>query len=332
MLQIELKYMLSYSKCFEIVENRLSLFSFERNPVELYQPVKYILSIGGKRIRPCLTLMSHSLFSDSVESIIDPALGFEVFHNFTLLHDDIMDKATVRRNSPTVHIKWDENAAILSGDAMLILAYQLISRTQPEVLQQVFRLFNKTALEVCEGQQLDMNFENKSNVSVEDYMEMIRLKTAVLIAASIAMGGITANAHSSDIDNLYQFGLNIGMAFQLQDDYLDVFASNRRFGKAIGGDIISNKKTFLMISALHSPDTKLVAELRSWINRLKADQDEKIKAVKKIYETLQIPTKTNALVKKYFSSGLRYLNEVSADKKRKTPLIEFVTQIMERDH
>ena len=324
--------MLSYSKCSEIVENHLSLFSFERNPVELYQPVKYILSIGGKRIRPCLALMSHSLFSDSVDPVIEPALGIEVFHNFTLLHDDIMDKATVRRNSPTVHVKWDENAAILSGDAMLILAYQLISRAQPELLPQVFSLFNKTALEVCEGQQLDMNFENQSDVSVDDYLEMIRLKTAVLIAASIAMGGITANAHSSDIDNLYQFGLNIGMAFQLQDDYLDVFACNRQFGKVIGGDIITNKKTFLMISALHSSDKKLVAELRSWITGLRADQDEKIRAVKKIYETLQIPAITNALVKNYFTTGLKYLNEVKADKKKKTPLIEFITQIMERDY
>ncbi len=324
--------MLSYSNSFQIIEDRLSALSIERNPSELYHPIQYILSIGGKRIRPCLALMTYSLFADSVDEIIDPALGIEVFHNFTLLHDDIMDNAKFRRNSPTVHIKWNRNTAILSGDAMLILAYQLISKTQTEVLPQVFELFNQTALEVCEGQQLDMNFEKMANVSVDEYLEMIRLKTAVLIAASVATGGITAQAYQTDIDNLYQFGLNIGMAFQIQDDYLDVFAENYQFGKSIGADIIANKKTFLLLSALQTEDKKLVNELTNWINRKEFDANDKIRAIKGIYEELDIPTKTKQLIYNYFSSALVYLEKINVADKRKISLIQFITQIMEREH
>ncbi len=324
--------MLNYSQCFEIVENRLSALSFERNPVELYQPVKYILSIGGKRIRPCLAIMSHSLFSDTVEPVIEPALGIEIFHNFTLLHDDIMDNAPMRRNSPTVHIKWNQNTAILSGDAMLILAYQLISRTKIDVLPKVFSLFNKTALEVCEGQQLDMNFEKLSDVTVDNYLEMIRLKTAVLIAASLATGGVTANATADDINNLYQFGLNIGIAFQLQDDYLDAFADNHQFGKTIGGDIVANKKTYLVLSALQTADKNLINELKYWISEKKTNTDEKIKAVKSIYERLNIPARTKDLTHKFFSTGLEYLTKVKVADNRKDPIIQLLTQIMEREH
>ena len=283
-------------------------------------------------MRPCLTLMTHSLFSDSAEASINAALGIEVFHNFTLLHDDIMDNAKMRRNSPTVHIKWNMNTAILSGDAMLILAYKLISQTQNDVLPQVFNLFNRTALQVCEGQQLDMNFEKLTSVPENDYLDMIRLKTAVLIAASAAIGGIIAKASSNDIENLYQFGFNIGTAFQLQDDYLDVFAENEQFGKNIGGDIVSNKKTFLLINALQSNDAESVEQITYWVNQKNFDPDEKIAAVTKIYEKLDIRLKTRALYQKYFSDGLNYLSKVQAVEKRKEPLIQFITSITDREH
>ena len=324
--------MLSYSRCYEIVENRLTALAFERNPVELYQPVRYILSIGGKRFRPCLTIMSHSLFSDDIDPVINPALGLEVFHNFTLLHDDIMDNAPIRRNSPTVHTKWNQNTAILSGDAMLILAYRLISQSPTEVLPKILKLFNQTALEVCEGQQLDMNFEKLSDVSVDQYLEMIRLKTAVLIAASLATGGITAHAATNDVENLYQFGINTGIAFQLQDDYLDVFAENEQFGKAIGGDIVANKKTYLMLSALHNADSDTREELKNWLNNNKSNPEEKIEAVKTIYEKLNVPSKTKELAYQYFSSGLDYLNKINVPDSKKTPIIQLVTQTMKREH
>ena len=324
--------MLTYSKSFHLIEDGLYSLSIERNPRELYQPIHYILSIGGKRLRPGMTLMTNSLFSDSIEASMDAALGIEVFHNFTLLHDDIMDNAKMRRNSPTVHIKWNINTAILSGDAMLILAYKLISQTQNDVLPHVLDLFNRTALQVCEGQQLDMNFEKLTSVSENDYLDMIRLKTAVLIAASAAIGGIIAKAPSDDIENLYQFGLNIGIAFQLQDDYLDVFAENEQFGKNIGGDIVSNKKTFLLINALQSNDGESVEQITNWLNRKNFDPDEKIAAVTKIYKKLDIGLKTRALYQKYFSDGLNYLAKVQAVGKRKEPLIQFITSITDRDH
>lgn len=324
--------MFSYSQCFEIVENRLTALAFERYPVELYQPVRYILSIGGKRFRPCLTIMAHSLFSDDIEPVINPALGLEIFHNFTLLHDDIMDNAAMRRNSPTVHTKWNQNTAILSGDSMLILAYQLISQTHTDILSKVLKLFNQTALEVCEGQQLDMNFEKLSDVSIDQYLEMIRLKTAVLIAASLAMGGITAHAATDDIENLYQFGLNIGIAFQLQDDYLDIFAENEQFGKTIGGDIVANKKTFLIISALQHADSDTRKDLKNWLIDKKSNSDDKIQAVKTIYEKLNIPSKTKELANEFFSNGLDYLNKINIPDSRKSPIIQLVTRIMKREH
>jgi len=322
----------SYSKCLDIIENQLSSLSLEKKPIELYQPIRYILSIGGKRVRPCLAMMSHSLFSDSVESVIGPAMGIELFHNFTLLHDDIMDNARVRRNYPTVNVKWNQNAAILSGDAMMILAYQLISKTPINILPKVLDLFNQTALEVCEGQQLDMNFEKCLDISVEEYLEMIRLKTAVLIAASLATGGITAMADSKDIEYLYRFGLNIGMAFQLQDDYLDVFANNHQFGKSLGGDIVANKKTFLMLKALQSSDKNLVHELETWITRENFNPDEKIESVKIIYEELNIPEKTRQLIETYFTSGFEFFQRIHVSDERKVELCKFVTQIMKREH
>ncbi len=324
--------MLSYSESYATIEKYISQLPLNSTPPELYEPIKYILSIGGKRIRPCLALMSHSLFSEEISDVIHPALGLEVFHNFTLLHDDIMDKASRRRNHDTVHVKWNENVAILSGDAMMILAYQLISKTSANVLPQIFALFNKTALEVCEGQQYDMNFEKQSAASVQEYLDMIRLKTAVLIAASLAVGAITGKASEEDIENMYLFGLNIGIGFQLQDDYLDVYGKTEKFGKNIGADILSNKKTYLLISALNSQEFYLVEQLKQWIAEKHFQPDEKVNAIRSIYDQLNIGDITEQTAKQYFTDGLKYFQQVDIPEARKTNLRDIVEKMLKREY
>jgi geranylgeranyl diphosphate synthase type II len=322
----------SYSHCLEIVEKGISEFKLNQNPVELFEPIKYTLSNGGKRIRPCLALMVHSIYSDNLDEALEPALGIEVFHNFTLLHDDIMDNASLRRNRQTIHVKWGHNAAILSGDAMMILAYHLISKSQVAILPRVMELFNQTALEVCEGQQLDMNYEKQERVSEEEYMGMIRLKTASLLAASAALGGLTGKAPEGEIEKLYQLGLNIGIAFQLQDDYLDVFAEKDAFGKNIGGDIVANKKTFLLISALNSRETNLVNSLKTWIGLKEFDADEKIEAVTAIYRQLGVDIKNRELSNTFFEKGLFCLDQLKAENLRKAELKKLILSIMQREH
>lgn len=323
--------MLKVSDCYRVIEEEISEIVFSSEPAGLYTPIRYILSIGGKRVRPCLTLLANNLFSDEYSDAIYPALAIEIFHNFTLLHDDIMDNASTRRNKETVHIKWNKNTAILSGDAMMIYAYDVLNKTNPIVFPKVFTLFNKTALEVCEGQQYDMEFENRLDVRIEEYIEMIRLKTAVLIATSLAVGAISANAPSTEVENLYQFGINVGLAFQLQDDYLDVFAGSNEFGKSIGGDILANKKTFLMISALNSKDSKLVNELHAWIEKKDYMPDEKIKAVTEIYKKLQVEKELRLTADNYFNKGLKFLEKVDLAKARKTVLRQYVLKLMKRD-
>ncbi|MBN2523041.1 MAG: polyprenyl synthetase family protein [Bacteroidales bacterium] len=324
--------MLSYSDSYSLIERNIAQLSVNSRPVELYEPIQYILSLGGKRIRPCLALMAHNLFSEQISDAINPALGLEVFHNFTLLHDDIMDNASKRRNHDTVHVKWNENIAILSGDAMMILAYQLISKTQDNLLPRILSLFNKTALEVCEGQQFDMNFEKQNTVTVKEYLNMIRLKTAVLIASSLAIGTITGKAKKDAIEKMYLFGLNIGIGFQLQDDYLDVYAQPEKFGKNIGSDILSNKKTYLLINALSSRNSKLVKELKQWMDIKNSDPDAKIKGVKTIYDQLKIGEITENTVKKYFDKGLKYFQQVDIPETRKENLRSFVNKMIIRDY
>ena len=323
--------MLGYTESLKIIEEHLKEIASQGQPAELYAPIRYLLSMGGKRIRPCLAIMAHSLFTEDTDTVIDAATGIEVFHNFTLMHDDIMDNAVLRRNYETVHVKWNNNVAILSGDAMLILAYQFIAKSRKEHLLAVLDLFNKTALQVCEGQQYDMNYESSIRVSVDEYLKMIRLKTAVLLAASLAAGGITAGASREDIDALYQFGINIGIAFQLQDDYLDVFADKTKFGKSIGGDIVANKKTFLLLNALQSNNRELVSQLESWMNNTMADKADKIDAVKSIYEKLDIGTQTLRLSEEYFNQGLKYLNKLDIPTGRTHELKEFVTLLIRRE-
>jgi len=315
----------------EFVEQRIKSLNTDKEPKGLYDPINYILGIGGKRIRPVLVLAAYNLYRDNIEDIIRPALALEVFHNFTLLHDDIMDKADIRRNQPTVHKKWSENTAILSGDAMSIRAYMLIAETPSQVLPQVLRVFNQTALEVCEGQQYDMDFETRLDVREEEYLEMIRLKTSVLIAGSLKIGAILADAPVLDTDNIYDFGLNLGLAFQLQDDYLDSFGDVKVFGKKIGNDILSNKKTFLLINALKRADKETKNQLISLIEKTDFDSQEKIDTVLEIYK------KTNAdkLLKEkmafYYEKAIKSLNSLSVDGDKTKILHDFAEKMMVRE-
>ena len=243
------------------VNKYLSQMQYVREPKSLYEPIKYVLSLGGKRIRPILMMLAYNLFKDDPESILPIACAIETYHNYTLLHDDLMDNADLRRGHETVHKKWDANTAILSGDSMLVLAYQRIAQCPPEKLQSIIDLFTETALEIGEGQQYDMDFENRTDVTEEEYLEMIRLKTSVLLACSMKIGAILADASNEDAENIYKFGEKIGLAFQLQDDYLDVYGDTNVFGKAIGGDIISNKKTYMLINACNRANEKQYEEL-----------------------------------------------------------------------
>lgn len=285
--------------------------SFGESPPELYNPITYILNLGGKRIRPLLSILAYGLYRNDPEKILSQATAVEVFHNFTLMHDDIMDQAPLRRGKATVHEKWNPNIAILSGDVMLVRAYDLLLPTESALLKEVIRLFNKTAAEVCEGQQLDMNFEQESRVTEEEYLNMIRLKTAVLLGFALQLGGILAGAVQKDVQNLYDFGVNIGIGFQLKDDLLDVFADQAKFGKQVGGDIISNKKTFLLIKALELATGKDAQELQYWLEATTFDKEQKIKAVRAIYEKLGIKTLVEAKMSNYFDAGFDQFDSIS---------------------
>ena len=272
----------------------------EISPVNLYEPIEYTLNMGGKRLRPVMLLMACNLFGGYVEEAIPAAMAVEIFHNFTLLHDDIMDQAEIRRNNPTVHRKYNENVAILSGDAMSIMAYEYLLKTQNNAIAEVARRFSKTAMGVCEGQQYDMDFEKRLDVSIPEYLEMIRLKTATLIAGSFELGALLAGATNQDVERIYRFGINLGLAFQLQDDLLDAFADQQKFGKKIGGDIIANKKTFLLLKALELAHVEQKAELEKWIKATSFNAEEKVVAVKAIFSELNIPEITQAKTEEFF--------------------------------
>lgn len=302
------------------------------DPKNLYDPIGYTLSMGGKRLRPVMVLLACNLFTVKVAKALPAALAIEVFHNFTLLHDDIMDQADMRRNSPTVHKKYNTNIAILSGDAMSIMAYNYLQKSDTENVGIMIQLFTQTALEVCEGQQLDMDFETRMNVSIPEYLNMIRLKTAVLLACSLKMGALAANAPKKIADLLYVFGLDLGIAFQLQDDLLDVFADQEKFGKKIGGDIISNKKTFLLLKAFELSDQNTKKELLKWIGNSKYDDQEKIGAVKLIYSNLNIKEITERCIEDFYQSALNSLDEIDLPKENKAELLHLANIIMSRDH
>ena len=322
--------MLSFKEIQEKIEREIGQLEFDCPPKSLYEPITYILSLGGKRIRPALVLMAYNLYREDVEKAIRPAIGLEVFHNFTLLHDDLMDQADKRRNKPTVHKVWNANTAILSGDAMLIAAYQLIGETAPEHLKEVLDLFTRTALEICGGQQYDMEFESRMDVSEEEYLEMIRLKTAVLLACSLKTGAILGGASREDAENLYRFGINIGLAFQLQDDLLDVYGDTKTFGKNIGGDILCNKKTFLLINALRRAEGEQKVQLEHWIARKDFDAAEKIAAVTNIYNVLGLKELSEAKMQTYYAEGMKNLAALNVPEERLAVLKEVTSRLMFR--
>jgi geranylgeranyl diphosphate synthase type II len=314
----------------ELIKRTETLSKTEPN--ELYQPIKYSLEMGGKRLRPVLLLLAYNMFRQDVERAIPAALSIEVFHNFTLLHDDIMDKANVRRNRPTVHLKYSENHAILSGDAMAFLSYRYLLESETNETISLFQLFTQTALEVCEGQQYDMDFENRLDVSSEEYLEMIRLKTAVLLACSLKSGALLAQADSESAEILYQLGIALGLAFQLQDDLLDSFGDERTFGKKIGGDILSNKKTFLLIEALDKSDPEQHQTLMHWINKTDFREEEKIAAVKEMYRQTGVQEKTRQKIDLYFNEAATLLKQLQVDDTAKKPLKELIETILTRKH
>lgn len=314
----------------EIINKAFVAISIGNEPSGLYEPIAYALSVGGKRLRPALTLMACNLFTDKIENAISPALGIEIFHNFTLLHDDIMDNAPMRRGNPTVHTKWNNNTAILSGDAMMIKANQYIAKTPIEHLPAVLNTYNKVALQVCEGQQYDMNFEKQSIVYEEDYLEMIRLKTAVLIAGAVKIGAIIGNASKNDIENTYHFGENLGMAFQLQDDLLDSYGDSKVFGKNIGGDIIANKKTFLLINAINSLNGENLIELKKWIKSENFENQEKIENVKKLYDIAEVEQLTKKRIISYINTAIEHLERISVSDDKKEILRDLSQNIINR--
>jgi geranylgeranyl diphosphate synthase type II len=311
------------------IEQFLDDKQWGQTPVSLYEPIQYIMSLGGKRLRPMLTLMGYSLFKGDVDRIISYASAVEVFHNFTLMHDDIMDKAPLRRGKKTVHEKWNVNTAILSGDVMMVKVYEIFSALEPKLLKEVLPLFNTCATEVCEGQQWDMEFEQQKTVSTTEYLEMIRLKTAVLLGFSLELGGILAGAKAREKLALRNLGVNIGIGFQLNDDLLDVYGDQKKFGKQVGGDIISNKKTFLLIRALERAKGKDKAELLKWINAKTFDKAKKVKAVTALYNKLEIPTLTETEINNYFTKGLSGLAVLPASESR-DKLGQFILSLMKR--
>lgn len=314
-----------------MVREQIELMPIKSEPSGLYAPVRYVLSLGGKRLRPVLMLLAHNMFQEHIEKIMPLALGLETYHNYTLLHDDLMDHADMRRGCPTVHRKWNANTAILSGDSMLVLAYSMMQKAPAEYLAEVLQVFTQTALEIGEGQQYDMDFENRLDVVEDEYIEMIRLKTSVLLAAALKIGALTAGASAEDADLLYRFGEKIGLAFQLQDDYLDVYGDPDKFGKKIGGDILANKKTYMLIQAFQLADTAQRALLKSWIDSTSCIPEEKIAAVRKIYDEVGVPSCCEARIKGFFDEGLQLLERVSLPDEKKKELRNFVLGLMNRD-
>lgn len=318
----------NYQKAF--LES-LKDFEVTKDPQSLYEPINYILSLGGKRLRPVLTLMTCDIFNADYKQAMNAALAVEVFHNFSLIHDDIMDEAPLRRGQETVHKKWDLNTGILSGDAMLILAYQLFEHYTPNVFQSLAKLFSKTALEVCEGQQYDMDFETRDDVTIPEYLQMIEYKTAVLVGAAMKMGAIVAEASDEDQNAIYEFGKNLGIAFQLQDDYLDAFGNPETFGKQIGGDIIENKKTYLYLKALELSDDTQKEELRHLYSLNPKDNTDKIEIVKSIFEASGSSNASKAAIELYTNKAFTVLETLSISEANKTVLRNFGTALMTRN-
>ncbi len=324
--------MYSISQLQDLINKEIAEKQYSDNPLELYEPIRYIMTLGGKRMRPALLLMACDLFDGSIIKALKPAVGIELFHNFTLMHDDIMDKAPLRRGNSTVHEKWNESIAILSGDVMLVEAYQLMMNVDDDILREVLSIFSQTATGVCEGQQIDMNFESLGEVSINEYIEMIRLKTAVLLAGSLKIGALIGKADSEDAETLYKFGENLGLAFQLQDDILDVYGDPEKFGKQVGGDIIANKKTFLLIKAIELADDLDKEELNYWLNEENADSEVKVKAVTDVYNRLGIRQLAEHEMNTFAEKALSALEKIQADADKKKVLRVFAEQLLIREN
>ena len=312
------------------VNEALDNVVYDRQPASLYDPIRYVLSIGGKRVRPVLTMLSYNLYKDDPLSIMSQAIGLETYHNFTLLHDDLMDHADMRRGHETVHKKWDANRAILSGDTMLLQAFERVEDCDPAKLPAVFKVFIQTTLEIGEGQQLDVEFETRNDVTEDEYIEMIRLKTSVLLACACKVGAIMADAPAGDIENIYTFGEKLGLAFQLQDDLLDVYGDPAVFGKNIGGDITSNKKTYMLINAVNRANPVQREQLMKWIDAKEFDRNEKVKAVTELYNEIGIRELCEQKIEEYYQESLVYLAKINLSEERKAELKAYAAEMMKR--
>lgn len=316
----------------KMVNEFLDHLSYDRKPESLYEPIKYVLSMGGKRIRPTLMLLAYNLYKENPEDILMNACALETYHNYTLLHDDLMDNADMRRGHLTVHKKWNDNTAILSGDSMLVLAFQRMMQCDTKHLKDILDLFTVTALEIGEGQQYDMEFETRNDVKEEEYIEMIRLKTSVLLACALKIGAILADASAEDADNLYKFGEQIGLAFQLQDDYLDVYGDSKVFGKEIGGDITSNKKTYMLINAFNKTNDAQREELTRWVSARDFDRNEKVDAVTRLYNEIGIDQLAQDKIAYYFAQSKKYLDAVNVPEEKKEELRKYAQKMMKRQY
>jgi len=322
---------MTFSDILTIINKEIQSIEYPMDPAELYHPIAYLLTLRGKKIRPALTLLACHLYRNEVQEAIPVALAWEMFHNFTLMHDDLMDKADLRRGQPTVHKKWNENTAILSGDAMLILSYMYMAKSSPRHLKIVLDLFSETAAKICEGQQFDMEYEKRESISEKEYIEMIRLKTAVMLGACLQSGAIVGGASESDQQNLNEFGIQLGIAFQIKDDWLDVYGDPGIFGKKTGGDILCNKKTFLLVTALETANKEDKETLLSWMKN-DTQSDEKIKAVRQLYDKLAIKEKTQTVLQNYYHQSISALQNVSIDSTRKKILEDIAGDLIEREY
>ncbi|MBO4800866.1 MAG: polyprenyl synthetase family protein [Bacteroidaceae bacterium] len=318
------------NEIFDLLSQTFADVTFDRQPESLYAPIKYALSLGGKRLRPALLLMAYNLYRDDLQTAMPAALALEFYHNFTLMHDDVMDRADIRRGKPTVHKVWNDNAAILSGDTMLLMAFRLMASVPPQHLKAVMDLFIETTMQIDEGQQLDIDFESRMDVTEEEYIEMIRLKTSVLMACAMKIGAMLADAPAEEADALYDFGLNLGLSFQLQDDLLDVYGDPETFGKKIGGDILCNKKTYMLIQALSLSDPLRSTELKGWLTRTLYDPREKIRAVTDIYNRCGVRQLAEQKINEYFDTAMSQLQALGLPEERKQVLADVAFKMLKR--
>lgn len=314
----------------QMVNDTINSLKYDREPATLYNPIRYVLSLGGKRLRPVLMLMAYNMYREDVERIMMPAIAIETYHNFTLLHDDLMDNSEVRRGMPCVHKKWNDNAAILSGDNMLVLAFHRMAQCEDKYMPAILRLFTETALEIDEGQQYDIDFEDRSDVTEAEYIEMIRLKTSVLLACALKIGAILGGASSQDADALYEFGEKLGLAFQLQDDYLDVYGDFKTFGKQIGGDIMCNKKTYMLINAQLLANEIQGRELDAWLSKENPVREEKVAAITRLYDEIGVPQLVRDKINHYYEEAAQAISRVSLPKERTAILWDYAQSMLNR--